>query len=259
MNLLIPILLNIIRYLLIAGGAFLIFYKLLPTYFWFKKIQLKTIKQKDLLRELTHSTQTTIVIAFVGVLILSSPLKEFVSIYTDYTDYPIWWIPISIIVMLIIHDTYFYWMHRIVHHPKLFKRVHLIHHRSTNPTPFTSYSFHIYEGLLEALIAPILLFTLPLHPIAIVSFSTISFLFNVYGHLGYEIAPLWFRRSLFFKVLNTSTHHNLHHSKAYGNYGLYFRFWDKLMKTEHPKYISEYDAIQKRRISGQKQTKVSLN
>lgn len=259
MSSLTPLVLNVLRYGLIAGGAFLIFYKLFPHYFYNQKIQLRHLKKKDILRELLHSTQTTAVIALVGVLFVSSPLGSYTHIYTDIDAYPIWWIPISIMVMLIFHDTYFYWMHRLVHHPKWFRSIHLIHHKSTNPSPFTSYSFHIFESLLEALIAPILLFTLPLHPIAIFSFSSIAFLFNVYGHLGYEIAPLWFRKSLFFKVMNTSIHHNLHHSKAKGNYGLYFRFWDKLMKTEHPKYLSEYDAIQDRRMHGRKQSKISLN
>lgn len=48
--------------------------------------------------------------------------------------------------------------------------------------------------------------------------------------------------------MNTSTHHNIHHSKFNGNYGLYFRFWDKMMGTEHPDYVKKYDEIQKRRF-----------
>jgi sterol desaturase/sphingolipid hydroxylase (fatty acid hydroxylase superfamily) len=40
----------------------------------------------------------------------------------------------------------------------------------------------------------------------------------------------------------------MHHSKFIGNYGLYFRFWDRLMKTERPDYIKEYDKIQKIRF-----------
>ena len=71
---------------------------------------------------------------------------------------------------------------------------------------------------------------------------------NVYGHLGYEIAPKWFRNSFLFEIINTSTHHNLHHHKFKGNYGLYFRIWDRIMKTEHPDYVKEYDKIQQRRF-----------
>jgi sterol desaturase/sphingolipid hydroxylase (fatty acid hydroxylase superfamily) len=243
-----PIIVNLLRYILIAGTAFFIFYKWFPSYFSKNKIQPKLVKTKDFIREILHSAQTTVVIAVVSVLIFTTPLATYTQVYYNLSDKPLWWIPLSVVIMLIIHDTYFYWMHRTVHHPKLFKHIHLVHHKSTNPTPFASYSFHIFESILEGLIAPILLFTLPLHPLSLVIFSTISFLFNVYGHLGYEIMPKWFRKSFLFEILNTSTHHNIHHSKFKGNYGLYFRFWDRIMNTEHPNYVKNYDNIQKRRF-----------
>ena len=75
-----------------------------------------------------------------------------------------------------------------------------------------------------------------------------SRLINVYGHLGYEVAPKWFRHSFLFECINTSVHHNLHHSQFKGNYGLYFRFWDRMMKTENPKYVQMYDALQEKRF-----------
>jgi uncharacterized protein (DUF2147 family) len=139
-------------------------------------------------------------------------------------------------------------MHRAVHHPALFKHIHLLHHKSVNPSPWTSYSFHLFEGILEAMIAPIILLLIPMHPLALLLFTFAGFAINVYGHLGYEIAPKWLRHSFLFKIMNTSIHHNMHHSKFKGNYGLYFRIWDRLMKTEHPDYVQEYDAIQKRRF-----------
>jgi Delta7-sterol 5-desaturase len=243
------ILLNIFRYTLIAGVAFFIFYKWFPTYFYKNKIQARYAKSRDFVREIFHSAQTTVVIAVVSVLIFITPLGEYSKVYYHIAEKPLWWIPLSVVVMLIIHDSYFYWMHRAVHHPKLFKHIHLVHHKSTNPSPLASYSFHIFESILEGFIAPILLFTLPLHPLSLLMFSTIAFLFNVYGHLGYEIMPKWFRKSFLFEILNTSTHHNIHHSKFKGNYGLYFRIWDRIMNTEHPDYVMEYDKIQNRRFN----------
>lgn len=248
MNVWIPITINIVRYIFIAGFMFIFFYKLFPGYFSKNKIQDKIAKTKDFIREISHSLKTTVVIAAVSVMIFSTPLAEYSQVYYNINDMPLWWIPVSVVLMLIIHDTYFYWMHKTVHHPKLFKHIHLVHHKSINPTPFASFSFHIYESILEGLIAPILLLTLPLHPLSLLIFSTFSFLFNAYGHLGYEIMPKWFRRSFLFEILNTSTHHNIHHSKFKGNFGLYFRLWDRVMKTENPNYVKEYDVIQNRRF-----------
>ena len=42
---------------------------------------------------------------------------------------------------------------------------------------------------------------------------------------------------------NTTTHHDLHHETGRYNYGLYFRWWDKLMGTEHPDYRRKFESI----------------
>ncbi len=243
-----PLLLNLVRYFLLAGIPFLIFYILFPRAFSNNKIQARLAKQKDFIREITHSLQTTLILAAVGILILQTPLRAYTQLYTNLSDYPRWWVPLSILLSLILHDTYFYWMHRTVHHPRLYRRVHLVHHQSVNPSPWASYSFHFFEGVLEALVAPLILLLIPMHPLSLFLFTLASFSINVYGHLGYEIAPRWFRHSWLFELLNTSTHHNLHHAQFRGNYGLYFRFWDRLMGTEHPDYVREYDKIQARRF-----------
>lgn len=79
-----------------------------------------------------------------------------------------------------------------------------------------------------------------------------SLFINVYGHLGFEIAPKWFRNSVFFEFVNTSVHHNIHHEKFVGNYGLYFRVWDRIMGTEHRDYVKEFDVVQERRFGAGK-------
>ena len=238
-----------LRYFIIAGLAFVFFYKLFPKKFSDHKIQKRIAKTKDFVREISHSFQTTFILAGIGLLFIKTPLVEYTKFYENINDYPSWWIPLSIVLGLLIHDAYFYWMHKTIHHPKIFRKIHLLHHKSTNPSPWASYSFHITESILEALIAPILLMIIPMHPLSLLTFALLSFLFNVYGHLGYEIAPKWFRNSFLFEILNTSTHHNLHHEKFKGNYGLYFRFWDRIMGTEHPNYVEHYDDIQRRRFS----------
>ncbi len=239
---------HIIRYSLMAGIPFFIFYKKYGHRFSTNKIQQRIAGNKDFIREILHSMQTILVMGGVSVLLLATPLKAYSKIYMDISSYPIWWIPLSLLITLIIQDTYFYWVHRSLHHPKLFKTIHLEHHKSTNPSSFASYSFHFLEAIIQAFIAPILLFCLPLHPIVIVLYGTITFSLNVYGHLGFEIVPKWFRESWFFEILNTSVHHNMHHVKFKGNYGLFFRTWDRIMKTEHPDYEKAFDRIQLQRF-----------
>ena len=238
----------IIRYLVLAGIPFLLLYFLWPSKFTKNKIQERIANNKDFIREFMHSIKTNLILGGIIALIVFTPLREFTQIYMDPSAYPTWWIPVSVLLAVIIHDTYFYWMHRTLHHPKLYKATHLMHHKSTNPTPLASFSFNAIESVTESLIFPIVVVLIPMHPLALVSFGVVSTIVNVYGHLGFEVAPKWLRHSFLFEIVNTSVHHNLHHEKFNGNYGYYFRVWDRIMGTENPDYVKMYDAVQARRF-----------
>lgn len=236
------------RYFIIAGIFFLVFYLLFPKSLLRNKIQSRPAGKADFLREILHSSISSIMLAITSIIALSDSLRPHTFIYTDLHDYPLWWIPVSLLLTLVVHDTYFYWMHRILHHKKLFKATHLVHHQSTNPSPWTSYSFHFLEAIAEGAVVIVLVFSMPLYPLTIGLFAFSSFVINVYGHLGYEIMPKGFRKTFLFEIINTSTFHNLHHQKFKGNYGLYLRIWDRLMKTEHPDYVKHYDSLQEKRF-----------
>lgn len=239
---------EMIMYLLISSFFYILYYIIYKKSLASAKIQKKTISNKCIKKEIYHSLKSSIIITFLVFAIINSPISVYTKFYNNLSDHSILWLIVSIPAGLLMHDTYFYWMHRLLHHKKLFRRAHIVHHQSINPTPFSSYSFHYIEAIAEGLIIPLLLFIIPLHPIAIYSFVILSFIINVYGHLGYEIAPKWFRFSFLFNVLNTSTYHNLHHSSGQGNYGLYFRFWDKILGTANTEYVRLYDEIQVRRF-----------
>ena len=59
---------------------------------------------------------------------------------------------------------------------------------------------------------------------------------NIMSHLGYELFPKWLLRVPLLKWINTATFHSLHHTEFRGNYGLFFRFWDRILGTELPTY-----------------------
>jgi lathosterol oxidase len=67
---------------------------------------------------------------------------------------------VSLALMLLLHDAWFYWTHRLMHHPKIFRHVHLVHHRSINPSPWAAYSFHPIEAVIEAGIYLLIVFTI---------------------------------------------------------------------------------------------------
>ncbi|MBK6635031.1 MAG: sterol desaturase family protein [Chitinophagaceae bacterium] len=118
-----------------------------------------------------------------------------------------------------------------------------MHHKSTNPSPWASFSFQPAEAFIESGIIYVFAFTFPVHIIHILAFLVFMTLYNVYGHLGFEIFPRGFNRHWFFKWFNTSVNHNMHHQYFKGNYGLYFTWWDRLMNTMHREYDNRFETV----------------
>ncbi len=230
-----------VRYFIVALIAYIIFYVLLKNKRGFKKIQLQFPKSKDYFREIFYSVTTVIQFALMSLIIFKSPITQYSQIYFEFDDMPLWYYPLTFILMLILHDTYFYWMHRTLHHPRLFKATHLIHHKSTNPSPWAAYSFHPFESFLEASILPILAFAFPIHIAVFGLFFLFSIIYNVYGHLGYELYPQNFHKHWLGKWINTSVNHNLHHKYFENSYGLYFTFWDRIMGTMNTNYDTAFE------------------
>lgn len=145
----------------------------------------------------------------------------------------------TMVGMLVFNDAWFYAWHRLLHHPKLFRHVHAVHHRSVDVNPFSSYSFHWFEGLvLGAWILPMAL-VVPIYLPMLGVLHGIGLANNVMSHLGYEFLPRWLLRVPLLRWINTSTFHNLHHTSYRGNYGLMFRFWDRAFGTE----LTNYEAM----------------
>jgi Delta7-sterol 5-desaturase len=232
-----------LRYFLISGLAFWIFWIWKKDYFKPYRIQLKFPEKVKLTNEIKYSMATFVVFSLVGVGIFTLKNMGITKIYTDVNEYGVWYIPVSLALTILIHDTYFYFAHRLMHHKLFFKKFHAVHHYSTNPSPWAAFSFHPYEAVLEAGILPIVIFLYPIHPITIVLFIFFMTGLNVLGHLGYELYPNSFVRNKWTNWNNTSTHHNIHHQKFNCNYGLYFNWWDKFFNTNNETYREDFERI----------------
>jgi len=240
-------LMNILRYFLTSGLAFIVFYVIYKKKWQKKRIQLNFPNQKDYYREIRYSIITIFIYAIVGLIAFINPIREYNLVYYDIGQYGFVWWGCSIVLMLFLHDTYFYWTHRIMHHKAIFKLFHLTHHKSTNPSPWASYAFHPLEGVVEASVIFPIVFFIPFHPTALAVFLTITIIHNVYVHLGYEILPKRFHLHPIGKWINTSVNHNMHHTNFEGNYGLYFLFWDRWLGTINPEYDKFYKEINLKR------------
>lgn len=185
----------------------------------------------QLRREMLYALVTLFVSGLVNGVLIGYGLIRHSLFYLDLHRYPLWWFWASIPVMIALHDTFFYWLHRAMHTRVLFVPMHLLHHRSVYPTAFAAYSFSWSEAFAEALIVTAILFIVPTHPLAFLIFQTMSTAYNVYGHCGRELYPAGVSEHWLGKWLNTSSLHAHHHRYAHGNYSFYFTFWDRLMGT----------------------------
>lgn len=244
---LIILLIILLRYLILASVAFLIFYVVWKRKKARKKIQLTFPARSDYHREIAYSVSTAVIFATMGYFFFFGSLAKFTRVYYDLNQHSLWYLLMTVGLTLALHDTYFYWMHRAMHHPKIFPWFHKVHHLSTNPSPWAAMAFHPLEAVAEFMIIVIASFIYPIHPIAIALFLLIMMAYNVYGHLGYELYPRQFSSSRIGKWINTSISHNQHHQYYKGNYGLYFLWWDRWMGTIRPDYDDHFNSVKERK------------
>lgn len=170
---------------------------------------------------------------FAGSVVLMVRLWQWnqTKIYLNISDYPLWYLPLSLMIYLFLQDTYFYWTHRLMHVVG-FRHIHLAHHETRSPSAWTSFAFHPWEALIQAIVLPLLILFIPVHLGVFALFLVIMSAFGVTNHLGAEIYPDFLEKRL---GIITARHHQLHHRHLKKNFGLFFNFWDKWMGTEHSK------------------------
>lgn len=238
------------RYFVLALIAFILFYIVFRNKWLHKKIQQRFPKNKDYAREILYSVTTMIIFALVSSFVFTHPsIRPYTTMYANISEYGWVYYFAAFPIMLFMHDTYFYWFHRIMHHKKIFNYVHLVHHQSTNPSPWAAYAFHPLEAFIEIGILFVFVFTIPIHKTHLLIFFLFMIVYNVYGHLGYELYPKGFGKHWFGKWINTSVNHNQHHQYFKGNYGLYFLFWDRILGTIREDYEERFDEVKERSLA----------
>jgi Delta7-sterol 5-desaturase len=230
------------RYIVAATVVALFVWVAMRTALKTRKIQKRSATAKDITREFLQSVRSCVVYVGVTVFLVwcinMGILQKVGPSFGLWNDIALWG------AMVLAHDAYFYWAHRTMHHPLLFKRFHLAHHKSITPTPFAAYSFSVGEASIMALFVIIWQFFIPTPGLVLLSFLIFQIARNVMGHAGFELMPRWWLSTRITNWINTTTHHDLHHAGSFNhNYGLYFTWWDKMMGTEHPDYHAKFAEV----------------
>lgn len=229
------------RYFLIAGLFHAWFYTYKKNAWPRRQLGKKVTSKQQYYKEIRWSSLTALIFAVAGGATAWLWQQGYTRLYANIHDFSLWWLPASLALSMLIHETYYYWLHRWMHRPGVFKLLHQVHHDSSSTSVWTSFSFHPLEGLLQAIILPLTILVLPLHFYVLLTQLTIMTLSSVINHLEIETYPANFHRHFIGKWLIGATHHSLHHKQFKYNFGLYFTFWDKWKKTESPRFPSLFE------------------
>jgi ring-1,2-phenylacetyl-CoA epoxidase subunit PaaE len=222
---------TVIAALVIMSTAFFIFWVAFGKKLSNRKIQLSKRAGLPQIKDEIGTTMLSFIGSTVFMLLLLSLKDSGLTKFYMTEGKPGWYEGITVIVMLLISDTWFYWSHRAMHHPKIYKYVHALHHKSLDVNPYTSTSFHVIEAVwLTVWVLPLAM-VMPISMTALGIMQVLGTFNNLKSHLGYELFPKFFKIPP-FNMLVTATNHSLHHTQYNGNYGLFFRFWDIICKTE---------------------------
>jgi lathosterol oxidase len=191
-------------------------------------------------REILASLRTVLIFSLVGLTIALSERLGLLAIYENPLERGLPYFLFNLAVLIVLHDAWFYWTHKIMHRPGLFRWFHRLHHRSHNPSPWTSYAFDASEAAVNAIYLPLALVLMPTSLLAAFLFVAHMMLRNAIGHCGYEVFPARRDGRPLIGWLTTVTHHDLHHARPRWNLGLYFTWWDRLMGTEDPTYHAAF-------------------
>lgn len=160
------------------------------------------------------------------VLMLWAMANGYVPFLT-WTDSPIWFVALIFLTPVWI-SFHFYWIHRWLHWPPLYKAAHALHHRNTNVGPWSGLSMHPVEHLL--FFSSVLIhWIIAAHPIHILFHMQHQALTAATSHTGFEGLLVADKNRL---ALGTF-HHQMHHRYFECNYGNLEVPWDRWFGSFH--------------------------
>lgn len=193
----------------------------------------KSMFQGQISQEIWTSTWSLFIMSGMTMPVELLSMYGYGFVYHDVAEYGILYLILSPFLFLVFTDSLIYWIHRWLHHPKiywvchlhcfcpwylifLFRQLHKLHHKFKHTTPYSAFSFHPLDGYAQGL--PYHLFPL------VFPFHNYMYAFSLFM-VGLWTINIHDRVTFNFWGVNSSAHHTVHHTKFNYNFGQYFTFW----------------------------------
>jgi sterol desaturase/sphingolipid hydroxylase (fatty acid hydroxylase superfamily) len=177
-------------------------------------------------------------LAFRGVYISIVLIFFYQHRFTQITNPWLYWV-----MLFVLEDFLYYWLHRVDHYSRLFWATHVTHHSSAR--------YNLTVGFRSSVFEPLYRFVYFI-PLAILGFQPldIAFVYSATQIWGIIVHTEKINKLGWLEyVLVTPSHHRVHHASNVKyldkNMGMFLIIWDKLFGTFQPELSPEnYQELQ---------------
>jgi sterol desaturase/sphingolipid hydroxylase (fatty acid hydroxylase superfamily) len=170
--------------------------------------------------------RTMSIISTLSLVAVIAPTYFLYDVLFHENATPWWTIALQAVGILVVYDFFYYFLHRTLHHKRLMRLVHGVHHRARNPSTLESFFQHPVELLLG--LGLLFACTFAFGPVHVITFQIVFFVYsnlNILVHSGLNLpygGPINFL---------TRKHHVHHQDDFAKNYASLTPLPDRLFGT----------------------------
>jgi sterol desaturase/sphingolipid hydroxylase (fatty acid hydroxylase superfamily) len=137
----------------------------------------------------------------------------------------------EVLVYLVAFEVYFYALHRLLHVPAVYRRIHIVHHRARSPSALGGLAFHPVEALLIIGFLPLAMWLLPIHLAALAAVSAFLSGSILLAHSDVAWFPGWWAQVPVLNWYVTPSVHARHHARGDCNFSATLSICDRVCGT----------------------------
>ncbi|XP_070550412.1 methylsterol monooxygenase 1-like [Ptychodera flava] len=169
---------------------------------------------------------------------------ELFGIPYDWESMPAWYDTAwRVYLCAVFEDTWHYFMHRLLHHKRIYKYIHKLHHNFQAPFGMVAEYAHPVETVVLGFGFFIGVLLLTNHFIMIWAWLLFRLFETVDVHTGYDLP---FNPLHLLPFYGGARFHDFHHMNFQGNYSSTFTWWDKIFGTDQQ--FKEFTAKQEKSL-----------